>query len=95
MVGPSMSAYTRAASATMALICPVRYSPLRGLRGVSGASRAVVIRLMSASGTLTRKIARQPTVSARMPPATGPTARAAPVIAAQVPTAWARRAGSV
>jgi hypothetical protein len=95
LAGASMSAYTRAPSVTMPLICPVRSSPLGCLRAVSGAIRAVMTRLTRASGTLTRKIARQPTVSVRAPPTTGPAASAAPVIAAHEPTARARSAGSV
>ena len=43
------------------------------------------------SGTLTRKIHRQPSPSVRSPPTSGPTATARPIVAAHVPTAPAWR----
>ena len=43
------------------------------------------------SGTLTRKIQRQPSPSVSSPPTSGPTARASPMVAAHAPTAPARR----
>ena len=46
-------------------------------------------------GTLTQKIERQPMVSTRMPPSTGPAPRLTPTTPANTPIARARSRGSV
>ncbi len=49
----------------------------------------------SPTGTLTQKMARQPTALTSTPPRTGPAARLSPITLPQTPIARARRAGSV
>jgi len=49
---------------------------------------------IAASGTLMKKIARQPNVAIRTPPTTGPPERPIDAPAAQIPTARARSSGS-
>ena len=50
---------------------------------------------MAATGRLTQKIARQPTVATRIPPMAGPDAAATPNTPAHTPNARARFRGSV
>ena len=90
-----MVAKVTAANVRMSSDCPGR-STRRG-RGalVSGAYRATRAKAMAATGTLTRKTARHPTVATSRPPRIGPEAAATPNTPAHTPIARARRAGSV
>ena len=83
------------ASSTMIRICATGSSRRgRGARD-SGTNRWVSQMAASPTGTLTQKIARQPTVPTSTPPSTGPTAKLIPTTLAHTPIARARRAGSV
>ncbi|GAA0274351.1 hypothetical protein GCM10009527_083490 [Actinomadura nitritigenes] len=69
-------------------------SMVRSPRGQRTRGPATRARTRTASGTLIRKIARQPASPTRAPPAIGPAASAAPLVAAQAATAFARSAGT-
>ena len=64
-----------------------------GLGGVSGAAEDRTS-ARAATGTFTRKIARQPNASVSRPPSSGPATRPVPLSAAHTPIAFARDAGT-
>src|SRR5882757_3106464 len=67
----------------------------RGFGARDSERRLVPSNTSSPIGTFTQKTLRQPSVSTSNPPRTGPAAVDNPLVAPQMPTAWARDRGSV
>ncbi len=87
---PRISASTAAPAATVKAAAPGRSSRRAPGSRDSGSVRRASTTAASASGRFTRKIDRQPRYSVSRPPATGPTAAAAPLTEPQTPKATAR-----
>ena len=83
--------------ASSTIISPWPAGSNRRARGArdSGTNRAASTTTATATGTLSQKIDRQPTVSTRRPPSSGPSAIDRPITLPQTPIALARSARSV
>src|SRR3954470_11881637 len=91
---PSMSANTIPVRATAESATPGRSSGGAPGRRDSGSQRSPSGAATSTKGTFTRNTQRQLAASTSTPPTTGPSARATPATAAQIPNALARSSGA-